>query len=318
MGISSQRDAFGVPSLHQLCCNLILDVILNLENAPNVYNFAQTHNIRDLTQKAHAFLVHSWTGIAARHSLDYLREQIGVQLVDQLIEHQSESDELVARIKNVGQVVEPPPAKVSDKEEPAHRTTPGGKAIAKAGNSKIQSKFANSTIVTPKCHICNKSVYPFERIPGIDKVFHKECFRCNVCGCKLSSANYESSDEWAVFCKPHFKQHLLKHTKGSNATSAPSCMQTSSATVFNPTRCVRCGKSVYQTERAVATYRSRGEEYDLLFHTSCFRCKQCNCGPLRPGQWEVDSSSQDLLCKVHYMDRHREEREVNMVLVEKT
>eukprot|EP01137_Pigoraptor_chileana_P010225 Opistho-2@59527 len=56
-----------------------------------------------------------------------------------------------------------------------------------------------------KCTVCEKTVYPMERISADEKVFHKTCFKCSECQKTLSLGNY-SAIGGVYYCKPHFKQ----------------------------------------------------------------------------------------------------------------
>ncbi|EDO50008.1 predicted protein [Nematostella vectensis] len=56
-----------------------------------------------------------------------------------------------------------------------------------------------------KCEVCNKTVYPMERLAADKKVYHKFCFKCNECNNTLRLGNYAAL-QGKVYCKPHFKQ----------------------------------------------------------------------------------------------------------------
>ena len=73
-------------------------------------------------------------------------------------------------------------------------------------------------------------------------------------------------------------------------------------------KCRRCGKQVYANEQATA--RSHGDYELQVYHRSCFRCADCNRGPLRPDDWVVEAESGDLLCSVHFAARRSAKRDV--------
>uniref|UniRef100_A0A8D0YYN4 F-actin monooxygenase n=1 Tax=Sus scrofa TaxID=9823 RepID=A0A8D0YYN4_PIG len=55
------------------------------------------------------------------------------------------------------------------------------------------------------CYFCKKRVYVMERLSAEGHFFHRECFRCSVCGTTLRLAAYAfDGDEGKFFCKPHF------------------------------------------------------------------------------------------------------------------
>uniref|UniRef100_A0A1I7XSU3 LIM and SH3 domain protein F42H10.3 n=1 Tax=Heterorhabditis bacteriophora TaxID=37862 RepID=A0A1I7XSU3_HETBA len=56
---------------------------------------------------------------------------------------------------------------------------------------------------------CGKSVYPIEELKCLDKmylfikVWHKQCFKCTVCGMTLNMKNYKGYDK-KPYCEPHY------------------------------------------------------------------------------------------------------------------
>ncbi|KAK5979842.1 Splicing factor ESS-2 [Trichostrongylus colubriformis] len=50
---------------------------------------------------------------------------------------------------------------------------------------------------------CGKTVYPIEELKCLDKVWHKQCFKCTVCGMTLSMKNYKGYDK-KPYCEPHY------------------------------------------------------------------------------------------------------------------
>ncbi|XP_063064212.1 LIM domain and actin-binding protein 1a [Engraulis encrasicolus] len=72
-----------------------------------------------------------------------------------------------------------------------------------ATQPKSAKKFSLPTRET--CVMCQKTVYPLERLMANRQVFHSTCFRCSHCNTKLSLGNYASLHN-SVYCKPHFCQ----------------------------------------------------------------------------------------------------------------
>ena len=68
-------------------------------------------------------------------------------------------------------------------------------------------------MASPKCVVCDKSVYEIEKLVADERVFHKTCFKCGHCSKTLSLGNYASINE-KTYCKPHFKQLFAE--KGGN------------------------------------------------------------------------------------------------------
>lgn len=54
----------------------------------------------------------------------------------------------------------------------------------------------------PKCAICDKTAYPLESISAVDKVYHKACFKCDVCKKTLNISTY-CGYEGKIYCQLH-------------------------------------------------------------------------------------------------------------------
>ncbi|CAJ0578565.1 unnamed protein product, partial [Mesorhabditis spiculigera] len=50
---------------------------------------------------------------------------------------------------------------------------------------------------------CGKLVYPLEELKCLDKVWHKTCFKCTVCGMALNMKNYKGYNKMP-YCEPHY------------------------------------------------------------------------------------------------------------------
>uniref|UniRef100_A0A0K0F5Q1 LIM and SH3 domain protein 1 (inferred by orthology to a human protein) n=1 Tax=Strongyloides venezuelensis TaxID=75913 RepID=A0A0K0F5Q1_STRVS len=50
---------------------------------------------------------------------------------------------------------------------------------------------------------CGKTVYPIEELKCLDKVWHKQCFKCTVCGMALNMKNYKGYNKMP-YCEPHY------------------------------------------------------------------------------------------------------------------
>ncbi|KAL3837363.1 hypothetical protein ACJMK2_022727 [Sinanodonta woodiana] len=60
-----------------------------------------------------------------------------------------------------------------------------------------------------ECGKCGKTVYPTEELKCLDKVWHKACFKCQVCSMALNMKNYKGYDKMP-YCNAHYPQ--TKHT----------------------------------------------------------------------------------------------------------
>ena len=67
--------------------------------------------------------------------------------------------------------------------------------------------------VPKKCAKCDKQVYPIEELKCLDKIWHKNCFRCTVCNSILNMKNYKGFDK-QPYCHAHYPQQ--KHTAVSD------------------------------------------------------------------------------------------------------
>nr|ACJ65685.1 LIM protein [Haliotis discus discus] len=161
-----------------------------------------------------------------------------------------------------------------------------------------------------KCPKCDKSVYAAEeRLAGGFK-WHKVCFKCDTCNKALDSTN-ANCHEAHLYCRScHGKQF---GPKGYGFGGGAGALSTETGAQFGvktgemsnkPTqavvgstgtgpKCPRCGKSVYDAERAIGV--------NIPWHKSCFRCQDCKKA--------VDSTTMamhemDLFCKGCYGKRH--------------
>uniref|UniRef100_A0A914YT78 LIM zinc-binding domain-containing protein n=1 Tax=Panagrolaimus superbus TaxID=310955 RepID=A0A914YT78_9BILA len=59
--------------------------------------------------------------------------------------------------------------------------------------------------MNPKCarEECGKIVYPLEELNCLDKVWHKQCFKCTVCGMTLNMKTYKGYEK-KPYCEPHY------------------------------------------------------------------------------------------------------------------
>lgn len=60
-------------------------------------------------------------------------------------------------------------------------------------------------MATNKCarEECGKTVYPIEELKCLDKVWHKQCFKCTVCGMTLSMKTYKGYEK-KPYCQAHY------------------------------------------------------------------------------------------------------------------
>lgn len=56
-----------------------------------------------------------------------------------------------------------------------------------------------------KCTSCGKTVYPLEQLKCLDQIWHKQCFKCEVCGMTLNMKNYKGLEK-KPYCSAHYPQ----------------------------------------------------------------------------------------------------------------
>ncbi|KAF5731717.1 putative Pollen-specific protein SF3 [Tripterygium wilfordii] len=95
--------------------------------------------------------------------------------------------------------------------------------------SKLSSLFCGTQ---DKCSVCQKTVYPLEKVTLEGECYHKTCFRCAHGGCPLTHSSYAALDG-VLYCKHHFAQlfmekgsysHVLKsanHKRSASASTPP-------------------------------------------------------------------------------------------------
>ncbi|KAK0060024.1 LIM and SH3 domain protein F42H10.3-like isoform X2 [Biomphalaria glabrata] len=57
--------------------------------------------------------------------------------------------------------------------------------------------------MSKKCAKCLKTVYPTEELKCLDKIWHKLCFKCEVCGMTLNMKNYKGFEK-LPYCSAHY------------------------------------------------------------------------------------------------------------------
>mmetsp|Transcript_25385 Transcript_25385/g.63680 ORF Transcript_25385/g.63680 Transcript_25385/m.63680 type:complete len:104 (-) Transcript_25385:95-406(-) len=68
----------------------------------------------------------------------------------------------------------------------------------------------------PKCAICEKTVYPLEKVNAAEKAFHKWCFKCTECATTLNLKNFKAVDG-QIYCHTHTPVDRASAGVGSQA-----------------------------------------------------------------------------------------------------
>ncbi|XP_051151168.1 LIM domain-containing protein PLIM2c-like [Andrographis paniculata] len=96
--------------------------------------------------------------------------------------------------------------------------------------SKMSSFFCGTQ---DKCQVCNKTVYPLEKVTMEGEFYHKSCFRCAHGGCHLTTSSYAALDG-VLYCKPHFAQLFKQKGSYSHLTKTMSLKRSVSSPEMEP------------------------------------------------------------------------------------
>ncbi|KAK7601538.1 hypothetical protein V9T40_008979 [Parthenolecanium corni] len=159
----------------------------------------------------------------------------------------------------------------------------------------------------PKCPKCGKSVYAAEEKVAGGYKWHKDCFKCNLCGKALDSTNC-AEHENQLFCKNcHGRKFGIKGYGFGGGAGALN-MDTGDQFGTVPHRphaalepraiakapdgegCPRCGGCVYAAEQMLAL--SRG------WHKECFKCSDCS--KRLDSRNVCEGPDKDIYCRVCY------------------
>ncbi|XP_069692991.1 uncharacterized protein [Periplaneta americana] len=78
----------------------------------------------------------------------------------------------------------------------------------RAPRPKVNRFVEIQTTCAEFCSVCEKKVYPLEKVETGGKLFHKQCFRCLQCNCILRMETY-TLNNGKLYCIPHFKQLFI-------------------------------------------------------------------------------------------------------------
>ena len=138
-----------------------------------------------------------------------------------------------------------------------------------------------------KCVRCGKTVYEFEKaVARAHQVSRMACVtgpRACVTGPRRACV---TGPRWSSRIQLAHTPFLARSVPASGTHVWSSCD-------------LRCGVRI-----SISSRLRQGDKADIQsYHRSCFRCADCNRGPLRPDDWEIDLASGELLCRVHFAAR---------------
>ena len=217
-----------VPSLHQLCCDFIMNVVINLDNVLSIVDFARSLNIKRLEERALRFVTSSWKGMIEKHSPAELEAGLGSELYTALSRDHEQSLRHLKFFRQTGSVIDQPEQPSVTRQPPAHRPSTQESGAAPEA-APLTPATTTTTATAPqraplsaaaiaarrrfsgtgggeKCVACGKTVYQAERVAGHKLCYHVSCFRCKTCGVRLGPHSFEQDADGTLYCKPHFAQ----------------------------------------------------------------------------------------------------------------
>lgn len=106
--------------------------------------------------------------------------------------------------------------------------------------TSVRKEFPPGLGGSDTCHFCKKRVYIMERLSAEGYFFHRECFRCHICGCTLRLGGHAfDSNQGTFYCKLHFSQRKIssRHRRGEiNGAGRPSSSASSDYTATDGLR----------------------------------------------------------------------------------
>ena len=72
-----------------------------------------------------------------------------------------------------------------------------------------------------KCAVCNKTAYPLESLKALEVVYHKLCFKCDVCKTTLNLKNFKGLNG-KIYCAVHTP--VDRKTAGADAVSVKAAL----------------------------------------------------------------------------------------------
>lgn len=102
-----------------------------------------------------------------------------------------------------------PPKTQSPKAAPrAHQ-----QVVALRSGAKGQGSNKRGTMGMECCEECGERVFLMERLGVENRVFHRTCFKCSTCRCKLKAGSYEYDTHTDKFyCRQHYREALRTQT----------------------------------------------------------------------------------------------------------
>ena len=312
-----------VPSLHHLCCEMIMDTIINLENAPTIVSFARAHNVQSLLQRAEKFTRDSWRGLVASHDPNELEACIGPNLFAALTRDYEEVDSRVQVIRRLGSVMDTPPAMeraspslsartLTAGAAPSAHTFPESTAVGAASTSTVAGAASSSAAAGAASSSAvpgASSAAPRARSVSAGIAESALAPPAEAHGRQINRPrhNYEAAPSRATAPTQATASAQVTAPSTPAAPSAPAAPTQAAAPAPRSKAvaaaakrfsfggggevCAMCSKRVYAAEKMAGVP-------ERVYHVNCFRCAACNTKLASHNYERTDGG--ELLCKVHY------------------
>uniref|UniRef100_H2ZJQ5 LIM zinc-binding domain-containing protein n=1 Tax=Ciona savignyi TaxID=51511 RepID=H2ZJQ5_CIOSA len=120
--------------------------------------------------------------------------------------------------------------------------------------------------MNPSCARCKKTVYPVEKLNCLDKIWHKSCFSCEICGIKLCMTTYKGYNK-LPYCNTHYPS-----TRFTQVSDTPEyrklAQQQKSQSVIQYSKVLLCLLKVQQEQSGTENPYSKVYAVRLLIHLS--------------------------------------------------
>ncbi|VDP11548.1 unnamed protein product [Soboliphyme baturini] len=103
-----------------------------------------------------------------------------------------------------------------------------------------------------ECAVCERIVYPVDKVKMDKKVFHRQCFKCSKCLKGLSVQNYYTH-EGLLYCKTHMQQIFHPELGITDAAAAPPLITTGGT---NTEKTLHKSADQFQREFAFTNFKS--------------------------------------------------------------
>eukprot|EP01083_Nonionella_stella_P238705 836282_1 len=87
-----------------------------------------------------------------------------------------------------------------------------GSVNSAARMESLKKKFEQSTFNSSKCTVCGRVVYKMEAVTSEGSMYHRWCFKCQVCNRRLKGGSYRMKDK-LPYCPEHTPSPTLQRSK---------------------------------------------------------------------------------------------------------